>query len=149
MCSPILATLWPRVPPLPAVVSPRRGAHDVEEIPQVLLTVLGGVRGGSVHAQVQGTSIDVSLPFDANGSLVSGAVPVGSYGAQTLLLSQRTRARGATCGSTQPWCLRREHTSRVGRRRRRTNAGIAGAAGDLGTARSHVQPGPGRERLSG
>jgi len=30
-----------------------------------------------------------------------GAVPVGSYGAQTLLLSQRTYA-GATCGSTMP-----------------------------------------------
>ena len=88
-------------PPPPAVVSPRRGAHDVEAIPQVSLTVLGGVRGGSVHAQVQGTSIDVSLPFDANGNLVSGAVPVGSYGAQTLLLSQRTYA-GATCGSTRP-----------------------------------------------
>jgi len=86
------------VPPPPAVVSPRRGAHDVEAIPQVSLTVLGGVRGGAVHAQVQGTAIDVSLPFDANGNLVRGAVPVAGYGAQTLLLSQRTYA-GATCGS--------------------------------------------------
>ena len=89
------------VPPPPAVVSPRRGAHDVEAIPQVSLTVLGGVRGGSVHAQVQGTSIDVSLPLDANGNLIGGAVPVSGYGAQTLVLSQRTYA-GTTCGSTAP-----------------------------------------------
>ncbi len=89
------------VPAPPAVVSPRRGAHDVEATPQVSLTVLGGVRGGSVRAQVQGTSIDVSLPLDAGGNLVGGAVPVGNYGAHTLLLSQRTYA-ATTCGGSTP-----------------------------------------------
>ena len=58
--SPILATAVAAVPPPPAVVSPRRGAHDFQPVPQVSLTVLGGVRGGAVHARVQGTSTSTS-----------------------------------------------------------------------------------------
>jgi hypothetical protein len=77
-------------PAPPAVVSPRSGAHDVEPAPKVSLTVVGGVRGGAVHARVQGTSIDVVLPFDDGGNLTGGAIPVGSYGPQTLVLSQLT-----------------------------------------------------------
>jgi hypothetical protein len=84
------------VPPPPAVVTPRFGAHDVEPAPQVALTVMGGVRGGAVHARVQGTSVDVVLPFDGNGNLSAAAVPVPSYGAQTLVLTQRSYA-GASC----------------------------------------------------
>jgi hypothetical protein len=84
------------VPPPPAVVSPRFGGHDVEPAPQVALTVMGGVHGGAVRARVQGTSIDVVLPFDANGNLSAAAVPVPGYGPQTLVLTQRTYA-GSSC----------------------------------------------------
>jgi hypothetical protein len=86
------------VPPPPAVVSPRIGSHDVEPVPQVSLTILGGVRGGAVHAQVQGMAIDVVLPFDADGNLRAALVPVGGFGAQTLVLTQRTYP-GTTCAS--------------------------------------------------
>ena len=83
-------------PAPPAVVSPRFADHDLEPVPQVSLTVLGGVRGGSLHARVRGTAIDVVLPFDAQGDLHAAAIPVPGYGPQTLTLSQRTYA-GTTC----------------------------------------------------
>jgi hypothetical protein len=82
------------VPPPPAVVSPRRGAHVFQPAPRVVLTVLGGVRGGAVHAQVPAAAgapaVDVVLPFDADGNLAGGIVPLAGYGAHTLLLAQRT-----------------------------------------------------------
>jgi hypothetical protein len=83
-------------PAPPAVVSPRFGDHSFQPVPQVLLTVLGGIRGGSLRARVTGTAIDVVLPFDAQGDLRGAAVPLASYGPQTLTLSQRTYA-GSTC----------------------------------------------------
>ena len=80
-------------PPPPAVVSPRHGAHVFQPAPQVSLTVLGGVRGGALHARAAGEpGVDVILPFDADGNLTGGVVSVGSYGAHKLLLSQRTSA---------------------------------------------------------
>ena len=86
------------VPPPPAVVSPRRGAHVFQPAPQVLLTALGGVRGGALRAQVPaaagGQATDVVLPFDADGNLVGGVVPLPGFGAHTLLLSQRTESGG-------------------------------------------------------
>ena len=89
------------VPPPPAVVSPRRGARVFQPAPQVLLTVLGGVGGGALRAQVPGAAggagTDVVLPFDADGNLVGGLVPLPGFGAHTLLLSQRT-ASGVESG---------------------------------------------------
>jgi hypothetical protein len=66
--------------------------------PQAALTILGGVSGGSLHAQVRTAAsdgppdVDVVLPFDASGNLTNGAVPVGSFGDHTLTLTQRTAA---------------------------------------------------------
>jgi hypothetical protein len=90
------------LPPPPAVVSPRHGAHVFQAAPQVSLTVLGGVRGGALHARAAGESgVDVILPFDADGNLTGGVVPVGSYGAHTLLLAQRTTSGAES--APLPW----------------------------------------------
>jgi hypothetical protein len=60
------------VPPPPAVVSPRPGAHVFQPAPQVPLTVLGGLKGGALHARAAGDpGVDVILPFDPDGNLLS------------------------------------------------------------------------------
>jgi hypothetical protein len=90
-------------PPPPVVVRPRAGDHVFAPAPQVSLTVIGGVRGGSVRVQERGTALDVVLPLDADGALAAGVVPLGGYGPHALVLTQRTFP-DATCAAPATVC---------------------------------------------
>ena len=118
------------VPPPPAVVSPRRGARVFQPAPQVLLTVLGGVQGRRAarpgSAAAGGPGADVVLPFDADGNLVGGVVPV------------RKLRRAHAAAVAADGFGRGERARELGRRRRRAGARRAAAAGDVGTARSDL-----------
>jgi hypothetical protein len=83
------------VPAPPVLVSPRLGQHVYGASPEVAVSGIGGVLGGSVLVHVEGTAIDVVLPVGSDGAF-SGAIPVGAYGARTLRLTQRNYP-GATC----------------------------------------------------
>ncbi|HVZ73012.1 MAG TPA: PA14 domain-containing protein [Polyangia bacterium] len=89
-------------PPPPAIVSPRNGSTVYGVAPQVAVSGIGGVVGGSVQVLVDGAPGSV-LSIASDGTF-SGTVPVSGYGNHTLSFTQRTFASDPCVAPPAPFC---------------------------------------------